>query len=150
MPISFSETMAGSFRLLDDAEERPLAFTLHARSQSLPRFVRAPEVTFTGEVDAPGLADHRPMEGTLGLDVVRTGKLPYAFSFAGNDGKRYRFTGEKTVALRALAASMTELPGAISDETGRQVATAFVRFDLRKDLVSFLRTWTYRPSFLHR
>ena len=151
MPITFSETMAGSYRLLDgETDERPLSFTLHARSRSLPRFVRDPRVTFKGEVDAPGLADRRPMEGTLGLDVLRTGTLPYEFSFAGNDQKRYRFVGEKTVALRALTASMTELPGSIVDEAGRAIATAFVRFDLRKDLVSFLRTWTYRPSLFRR
>jgi hypothetical protein len=149
MPFTFSETMAGSFRPVGVGEaERPLSFSLRAESNSLPRFAKDPYVRFAGEIDAPGLADRRPIEGTLGMDLVRTGKLPYDFRFTGNDGRRYRFVGEKTVSLRSLVTSMTDLPGAILDDAGHAIATAFVRFDLRRDLVSFLRTWKYRPSIL--
>lgn len=143
--VEFRETMSGSYRLLrGPSEERPISFTLRALSQGLPRFLARPVVEIAGEVDAEAFADHRAMRGTLGLDFVRTGRIPYAFAFDGNDGRAYRFRGHKTVSLASLVDSMTVLPGAILDAAGAEVATAMLRFDLRHDLGKFLRSWKVR------
>jgi hypothetical protein len=142
MSIEFRETMAGSFHLLEaPADERPFSFTLRARGRSLSRFLRNPVVEIEGEVDAEGFADHRLMRGTMVLDVIRTGKLPYAFRFRGNDERPYRFVGEKTVLLASLLESMTVLPGAIVDDGGRAVGHALLRFDAKHDFFKFLRSW---------
>lgn len=140
--FSFRETMAGSFRTVEEPDvERPISFTISARAGSFRRFLRSMEVEIEGEVDAEGLADHRHLRGTLGLDVVRTGKLPYAFDFEGNDGEAYRFVGEKDVDVRDLSTTMTTLPGEIRDASGGVVANALLRFDMRNDLVKFIRSW---------
>jgi hypothetical protein len=140
--FEFRETMAGSYHLVErPGDERPMSFTIRARSGGLLRFLRRPEVEIEGEIDAQGLADHRYLRGTLGLDVVRTGELPYAFRFTGNDGAAYVFEGKKTVSARELAESMTVLPGAIKDERGVEIARALLRFDLRSDLAKFLRSF---------
>jgi hypothetical protein len=139
--FEFCETMAGAFRLLGESRDRPFAFTARARSASWKRFARRPEVEIEGEVDAEGFADHRYLIGTLGMDPIRTGILPYRFEFAGNDGARYTFVGKKTIRVAHLKDSMTVLPAAVEDAKGATVAEALLRFDLRSDLTRFLRSF---------
>jgi hypothetical protein len=142
MAFEFRETMAGSFHLTAaPSDERPMSFTIRARSGRLRDFLRHPVVEIEGEVDAEGFADHRRLEGHLGLDLVRTGTLPYAFQFIANDGQRYSFVGQKTVLLRDLVESMTVLPGAILGDGGEAIGEALLRFDLRSDLLRFLRSF---------
>lgn len=138
--FTFAETMAGSFRLSGE-RERPMSFTIRARSRSLGRFAARREVEIEGEVDAEGFADHRPLRGTLGMDVLATGKLPYAFDFTDNRGRAHRFVGQKVVRLRDLVGSMTNLRGALLDENGHEVGEAELRFDLRADIGRFLRSF---------
>lgn len=141
--FEFRETMSGGYRLLRGApESRPMSFTIRARSAGLPQFLREPIAWIEGEVDAEGFADHRPLRGTLGLDVIRTGRLPYAFSFECNEGRPHRFEGHKTIAWSSLIESMTVLPGRIVDiERGKEIGEAELRFDLVNDLGKFLRSF---------
>jgi hypothetical protein len=139
--FEFYETMAGSFRLRGDARDRSMSFTIRARSFTWASFLRRPEVDIEGEVDAEGFADHRYLRGTLGMDPIRTRRLPYAFRFAANDGAPYTFAGEKTMHVGRLVESMTVLPGAILDASGEGVGEALLRFDLRSDLARFLRSF---------
>jgi len=139
--------MAGSFHLLSAPEvERPMSFTIRARARSILSFLRRPEVEIEGEVDAEGFADHRRLSGTLGLDVIRTGTLPYAFRFTSNDGKACVFSGQKTITARELAHSMTVLPGSLLDESGAEIGRALLRFDLRSDLIKFLLSFRLRAT----
>ncbi|MCC6556413.1 MAG: hypothetical protein IT372_25920 [Polyangiaceae bacterium] len=140
--FEFRETMAGSFHLdRDPADERPMSFTIRARAPRLRDFFRRPEVEIEGEIDAEGFADHRRLEGRLGLDVARTRTLPYAFHFTANDGLRYSFEGKKTLHAGDLVESMTVLPGRILETSGAPVGEALLRFDLRSDLLRFLRSF---------
>jgi hypothetical protein len=132
----FAETMSGHVKGGDT--RRPFSFSLRARARSLGDFARTREVAITGELMAEGFGARCPLEGTLGMDVLRTGRLPYAFTFTADDGKAYRFVGEKKVSLLALRRSMTWLPGRILDAGDRVVGEAEVTFDLRRDLVDFL------------
>jgi hypothetical protein len=142
--LEFHETMAGSYVLVGAEAERPMAFTVVARTQPLWSFFRRPEAEIEGEVDAKGLADHRPLRGTLGMSVLRKRTLEYLFRFTGNDDAAYIFDGTKHIDVRDLAKSMTVLPGAIRAEDGTLVARAVLRFDLRSDLVRFLRSFRSR------
>ena len=140
--FEFWETMAGAFHFVDKPhDERPMSFTICAKSPPLLRFLRQPEVEIEGEVFAPGLANHRHVRGTLGMDVLRTRTLPYRFKFVGDDGRSYVFQGQKDVSALALLETMTTLPGSIRDERGVEVAVALLRFDARSDLLTFLRSF---------
>jgi hypothetical protein len=139
--FEFHETMAGSFRLRGEARDRPMSFTVRARSPRWLSFLRRPEVEIEGEIDAEGFADHRYCRGTLGMDPLRTRTLPYAFTFIANDGATYTFEGKKTLHLASMVESMTVLPGAILDAARAPVGEALLRFDLRGDLARFLRSF---------
>lgn len=139
--FEFRETMAGSYRLVGAEHDRPISFTIRARTASLPRFVRRPVAEIEGEIDAQGFADHRVLRGTLAMDVLRDRTLAYFFRFADNEGVPRVFDGRKNLELGSLVESMTVLPGSILDEAGALVASAVLRFDLRSDLVRFLRSF---------
>ena len=134
--------MSGTVRTATEpGERRPFSFSLHARSRGAWDFVRTREVEITGELLAEGFGARCPLTGTLGLDVLLTGRLPYDFTFTADDGRSYRFTGEKVVKLGSLRRSMTVLPGRVLDDAGEVVGTAEVTFDLDRDLWEFLRSF---------
>jgi hypothetical protein len=140
--FKFRETMSGSYHL--DAtpdRERAISFTAAARVHDLPRFLRDRMAEIEGEVVMEGFAEHRPMRGTLEIDPVLGRKLVYEFDFEGDDGKKYRFAGRKTVEVLRPLETMTTLPAEVFDDAGKRVAEAVVRFDARSDLVKFLKSW---------
>src|SRR5205823_2855547 len=92
-----------------------------------------------GTIDAEGLASARTIDGELTIDPVIGRIIRYEFSFTGDDGKAYRFAGQKDVSLLDLANSMTILPADIFDGE-KAIAKALVKFD-KRDLPSFLMSW---------
>ena len=141
--FTFRETMSGTCRLASDPDrERAIVFTVTARSPRLGAFLEHREVTIEGTIDVEGLATQQPLAGTLGMDVLFTRRIPYDFTFTGDDGAAYRFTGEKKVRVLSLLETMSNLPAVLLDERGETIADATLRFDLRGDLVAFLRSFS--------
>jgi hypothetical protein len=140
--FSFRETMSGSYwRLETPTDERALSFTIDARAKSIRRFARDKTWTITGTVDAEGLATRRPLEGTLAFRLLDERRLPYRFSFTGDDGKRYELSGQKEWSGLAPVESMTLLPASLYDADGGELARATLRFDLRSDLASWMKSF---------
>jgi len=140
--FSFRETMSGSYwRLETPTDERALSFTIDARAKSIRRFARDKTWTITGTVDAEGLATKQPLEGTLAFRLLDERRLPYRFSFKGDDGKRYELSGQKEWSGLAPVESMTLLPASLYDADGGELARATLRFDLRSDLASWMKSF---------
>lgn len=141
--LTFSERMAGTWHRLDaPAEEKPIEFRAQVTVPSLKDFLGNTVARLHGTVLAEGLTRGAKFEGTLGLgELFRERRLPYHFTFRGDDGRDYHFDGTKEVSLLDLPRSMTTLPGYLHDDAGHEVGRAVLRFDLRSDLVSFLRSW---------
>jgi choline dehydrogenase-like flavoprotein len=140
--LAFEETMSGSVRSPSAPEEsRPFSFALRARSRGLRDLVRTGEVAITGELMAEGFGTRCPLSGTLAADVLSQRRLRYDFAFTADDGRSFRFEGEKRIQLGALRRSMTWLPGRVLDDSGSVVGTAEVTFDLERDLWQFLRSF---------
>ncbi|MBS2011395.1 MAG: FAD-dependent oxidoreductase [Deltaproteobacteria bacterium] len=139
--LAFEETMSGTLQTESERETRPFSFALRARSRGLADFAATREVEIEGELMAEGFGARCPLTGTLGMDVLVTGKLPYDFTFTSDDGRSFRFVGEKTLDLAALSRSMTVLPGRVLGEGGVVVGRAEVTFDLDRDLLEFLRSF---------
>lgn len=139
MGIEFRETMSGSYRLnARGTEEQALSFTIRAVSRKLTSFLQTPLVEVEGEMHAVGFANHAPTRGILALNLLRDRTLKYNLRFPGNDRKTYRFQGQKEVSPWHLVGTMTELSASILDEQDQRIGSALVRFDLQRDLLSFL------------
>ena len=134
----FRETMSGTYTR--DGVERPMRFTVTARAGSLLAHLRDRKARLEGEVTMDGFATARPLDGELTIDPILGKLIRYEFTFAADDGVRYRFLGQKDVTLKDPVGSMTTLPGQILALDGKQIATAHLTF-AKKDLPSFLSTW---------
>jgi hypothetical protein len=134
----FRETMSGTYTR--DGVDRPMRFTVTARAGSLLAHLRDRKARLDGEVTMDGFATARPLNGELTIDPILGKLIRYEFTFAADDGARYRFLGQKDVTLKDPVGSMTTLPGQILALDGKQIATAHLTF-AKKDLPSFLSTW---------
>ena len=134
----FRETMSGTYTR--DGVDRPMRFTVTARAGSLLAHLRDRKARLDGEVTMEGFATARPLDGELTIDPILGKLIRYEFTFAADDGARYRFLGQKDVTLKDPVGSMTTLPGQILALDGKQIATAHLTF-AKKDLPSFLSTW---------
>ena len=142
--FAFRETMSGSYHRLDaPGVEKPMSFTIRADIATIVRFAIDPTAQIQGEVDAEGLADHKPLRGTMEINPFLKRKVVYDFHFPDNTGTECRFHGEKEVEPLRLAESMTTLPGSIFAGE-REVARAVLRFALKQDLLRFLLS--FKPT----
>lgn len=140
--LTFRETMSGGYHLTPaPGMERPMSFTVKVSVPSLRSLLRAPVFTIEGSVFAEGLAEHKPLRGTLTIDPFRAKVLVYIFDFNGDDGTHYVFQGKKTLSEGDVLHAMTVLPGGIFDGAGSEVGRALLRFDLRSDLLKFLKSF---------
>jgi hypothetical protein len=140
--FTFNETMAGTYHRLDEPlVERAIKFSVAAKVDGIRRFLRDKTARIEGEVEVEGLAAKRPLKGTLGLMLLDQRRLPYDFTFRGDDGKDYRFHGQKDVTMIGLHDTMTTLPASLYDVDGNEIGRAVLRFDVRGDLMKFLRSW---------
>jgi hypothetical protein len=141
--LSFRETMSGGYHLCTSPDvDRPMSFTVGASIDTLRSLLGNAVFDIRGAVVAEGLADHKPLQGTLTIDPLRARILVYVFRFEGNDGAEYTFQGRKTLSEGSLLHAMTVLPGGIHRASGEKVGEALLRFDLRSDLLKFLRSFT--------
>jgi hypothetical protein len=140
--FEFEEVMSGTYTRTGHPEETG-AIRLRGRAHAgdLVRHLRDGLTTLEGTLDMERFADEVPIAGTLEIRPVLGKIIRYDFTFTGNDGQAYRFSGQKDIRLGALRASMTTLPAAITDKDGAEVARALLHFDLKEDLFPFLVSW---------
>ncbi len=140
----FDETMAGTWRRTNGATTepgRPMQFSVSARARNARQFARDGLLELEGTLDADDLARKAPLSGTLDISWRRKRELAYDFTFSGDDGRPYRFSGKKDVRLLRFLETMTTLPGKVLDPSGAVIGEAMLRFDLRKDLLSLVRSF---------
>ena len=142
--FKYEEKMTGTYHLLSrPEEEKAFSFSAQAAVENVVKYLQDMSATLEGTVEMEGFADHAALSGTLELNPLFGRVLRYQFSFVANDGKSYRFAGQKDINLFDLPGSMTTLPGAVYDEGGNEIARVLTRFDLGSDLVPFLLS--FRP-----
>jgi hypothetical protein len=142
----FSETMQGTWTRDGQApgqEERPIAFSIVVRARSWLKHLRDHDAEIEGTLRMDGFAKEVPVRGTLHINPLMGKVIRYDFGFLADDGRRYRFIGQKDVSLSDVVGTMTTLPAAIEDENGKVVARCHMKFDT-KDLPSFLAS--FRPA----
>ena len=132
--IRFRETLAGGYALDRDGGThlgRPISLALAAQVESLRRLARERSLAIRGGVDAAGLADQRPLRGTLTL--LRS-SARYSCEFTDNGGRACRLQGDQRLSLWGSPTPLTIIDGRISTEAGEPLGRFRLRFDLRSDL----------------
>ena len=136
----FTETMRGTWTPEDGTGRRVMWFDVEADAVSALAYLRRGEMRLAGRMFMEGLAENVPTRGLLEVQPL-SGRIAYRLDFVGDDGRSYRFSGEKSPSLRRLTRSMTTLPGEIVVADAERIGRALLRFDLANDLLPFLRTF---------
>ncbi len=130
--------LEGSFRFeASPGEEHPIALRLRARrARVLPKL--GGSTLLEGEIDAPGFADRRPVEGRVETSAWQPLARRYELELVSNDGRRCRLLAESRPRARDLLWSASNLGGEILDAEGRVLARVGLRIDYRRDLKRLL------------
>ncbi|MBK8253308.1 MAG: hypothetical protein IPK82_11670 [Polyangiaceae bacterium] len=140
--LTFRETMSGGYHLTTNpTADKPISFTIGVTLPSIAAFLSNILCSIEGMVTAEGLADHKHLKGTLHIDPFRARLLVYQFEFTDNSGRRLLLQGRKTLDRGGIVHAMTVLPAGIYDDRGNHIAQALLRFDLRSDLIKFLKSF---------
>ncbi|MEZ4338730.1 MAG: GMC family oxidoreductase [Sandaracinaceae bacterium] len=138
----FEETMSGMLQL-EDGGVIDVSFTVKARGPASFATALREGGTFalTGTLDAEGLVEGVPCEGTLEMHPLRrTGTLVYDLAFEDADGTAYALHGEKhTRSALALLRGMTTLYTDLRAD-GALLGSGILTFDM-KDLSDFLASF---------
>jgi hypothetical protein len=139
----FQETMSGTWSRPGASDSQPISFSLTARARSWLQHLRDHDAEIEGTLRMEGFARETAVRGTLHINPLLGRVIRYEFGFTADDGKPYRFRGQKDVSVLDLVGTMTTLPATITDASGAIVAECKLMFD-PKDLPSFLAS--FRPG----
>jgi hypothetical protein len=141
--MSFRESLRGSFWWLDaPVDERAIALSFEAQARDVREFLRDKTWCALGTIEAERLASGCAIEGTIGYRLIDEQRLPYRFTFSGNDGRRYELVGQKEWSGFAPLESLALLPASLYDDRGEELARATLRFDIRADWWRLVRSWS--------
>lgn len=119
----------------------PFHFRIHAHVASTLRHLRDGKAAVTGVVHAPPFCEAADATGTLEIRPLLERVIRYRLTFHDRGGQMLTFVGQKNLSLLAPARTFTELAGELIDQRGEVVAKTMVHFDLRRDWLSFARSF---------
>ncbi|HEU0029043.1 MAG TPA: hypothetical protein VFQ53_00330 [Kofleriaceae bacterium] len=144
MGFEFAETMSGTIEWDDKpGTKHPFRFEVSAHAGSIRRHLLDGKAILQGTIYAPPIAEGAPAEGVITIRPVGQRIIRYELAFAGDDGKHYELVGQKAIRWTSPLRTFTELPAEILDEEHRRVATCQARFDLKRDGLTFLRSFRH-------
>lgn len=140
--FQFQEVMSGTYTMTGQPDQTgDIRLAARARAGSILGHFRDGMTTMDGTLDMERIADDVPVAGTIEINILGKKIIRYEFSFTGNDGRPYRFAGQKDIRFTDFHTTMTTLVGAVTDATGAEIARATLHFDTRADLLPFLVSW---------
>src|SRR5438445_364613 len=111
--FGFHEIMEGTVQRDGENFDRPMRFELDVKAPNVLAVLRTAVGEAIGHVRIDGLTKSAEARGTLSLSPLREQRIRYAFDFAGDDGKPYRFEGVKVTTARRHLRGWTTLPGKV-------------------------------------
>lgn len=143
---TFAEVMEGTILLAGERHPRPMRLELSARLPEVLRPWGNAEGSLKGRVYVLDWADDDAAAGTLRVAPIAARRIRYTLDFTCTDGRRLHLDGWKSISYGRPVHSMTFLPATVTDESGKVVGEATLRFNLRRDLVSFLSGFRFPAS----
>lgn len=140
--FSFHERMKGTARRPGEERPRAFDFDLDVRAPSLLGFVTTAIGLAHGTLRLEGLATDVPAHGHMEISPLHRHVIRYVLEFQADDGRTYRFDGQKDTSTHRRLLGWTTLPGQILDDHGQVWGDALLRFSLRRELAKLL--WSFK------
>jgi hypothetical protein len=141
MRLTFRERMRGSFHLLSaPLEDRGAQLELEVSARPSRDALRAPALDAAGTIQLEGFASRRPCEGRVSLKIANEQRIPYDLHFTGDDGRPYQLFAQRDLSVPKLMDALTTLHASVCDESGAEVARAFLKMNGRAELGRLVRS----------
>ncbi len=114
----------------------------------LRRFALARTIEIDGRIHAEGLAEDRPLRGTVKWRLLDENRVPYALEFDGDDGRLYHIRGQRDFFVHNAIGSLTTMFASVYDEDDLEIGRATLHFEPKLELPALLKT--FRPRLFLR
>jgi hypothetical protein len=146
--FELAESMTGTFHRFDDPmKDHVLRITLRLGVDGLRQFARDRSISADGVIVAEGLAENggagRDVHGTVRWKLLDENRVPYAFTFVGDDARTYHLRGQRDFFMHNAMLSMTTMTASLYDDADTEIGRALLHFEPRMELLSLLRS--FRP-----
>jgi len=139
--FTFRERMDGTVQRRGERFDREFRFDLDVRAPNVLGMLTTAVGACDGTLHLSGLARNVRATGRIEISPLRRKSVRYVLDFTADDGKSYRFDGEKRVTLRRHLVGWTTLPGHVYETDGTVWGDAVLRFSLRRELRPLLRSF---------
>jgi hypothetical protein len=136
----FRERMDGTARRNTESRDRAFRFDLDVHATSVLGFATTAIGLARGTLHLDGLASDVPARGHLELSPWHRHLIRYVIEFKADDGRTYRFDGQKDTSPSRHLIGWTTLPGKVYDDEGRVWGEALLRFSLRRELARLVKS----------
>ncbi|MEZ4362513.1 MAG: hypothetical protein R3B48_20145 [Kofleriaceae bacterium] len=124
-----------------DGQRHSFHLRLDVRAASTWTHLRDGRAELRGVAHAPPFTRAADATGAIWIRPIGQRLIRYEVSFPADDGRILTFRGQKNIRWRAARRTLTELDGELTDERGDEVAVCHLAFDLRRDWLSFARSF---------
>jgi hypothetical protein len=138
--FSFHEVMEGTLQRDGETFDRPFRFELEIKAPSVIGFLTSVTGQAVGRAQVTGLAKDTEAVGRMELSPFAKREIRYEFELTGDDGKKYRFDGRKSINWLKALQTWTTLPGLVYDEANNIYGSAVLRFSMRNHLPALLKS----------
>lgn len=111
--FKFQETMSGLINLEREGE-RQAQFSLTAETRDIREFARDNICRLKGVISVEGIAQERPVEGTIEMAFwPPKRRMAYDLRWTGDDGRKYRLYGIKRIRYLNFITTITTLQASL-------------------------------------
>ena len=147
--FELAESMTGTWHSFEDAlVDRAVHISLQLTVDGLRRFALRRTIDIEGTIYAEGLAENRAVTGAIRWRLLDENRVPYVLEFEGDDGKRYRFRGQRDFFYYNAIGSLRKMDASLYDELDKEIGRAVLMFEPQLELPALLKS--FRPRLFER
>lgn len=147
--FELAESMTGSWHSFEEPLlDKRVRVKMKLSVDGLRKFALVRQIAVAGRIHAEGLAEDRPLVGTVTWRLLDENRVPYALEFDGDDGRVYHIRGQRDFFMYNAIGSLTTMYASVYDEDDHEIGRAVLHFEPRLELPALLRT--FRPKLFWR
>lgn len=147
--FELSESLTGSWHSFEEPlVDKRVRVKMKLTVDGLRRFALVRQIAVVGRIHAEGIAEDRPLTGTVKWRLLDENRVPYALEFDGDDGRVYHIRGQRDFFMYNAIGSLTTMYASVYDEDDQEIGRAVLHFEPKLELPALLKT--FRPKLFWR
>jgi hypothetical protein len=147
--FELTESITGTWHSFEEPlVDRRVRVKMKLTVNGLRRFTLERQIKVEGRIHAEGLAEDRPLTGSIKWRLLDEQRVFYELELDGDDGREYHIRGQRDFFLYNAIGSLTTMFASVYDEDDREIGRAVLHFEPKLELPALLKT--FRPRLFLR